>query len=239
MSELENPQTDPTNEDQTNELIEANIGGEKFKIDKKLFSAHNNTLKNFKQQNNKLNSVLSEKENQLLELQTKLEQYENSKLSETEQISRKYSKELEMVTSNYKKVEQEKTQLSNKLKNYHIDSQIRETLSSFDLYNQKQALTLFKSENNIEFENDSATVIINRDGIEMRVGIAEALKDFLSKEENQNLLKPSARSGAGTKPTNGQGSFTRMNYTRDNLKDSKIRAQYMTDLKNGLNPVIE
>jgi len=186
-----------------------------------------------------LQTMLNDKNITVEQLQTKLQEIEDSKLSMEEQIKNQSKREIQKANDFAKSKEQEAITNYNLFQETKIDNDIYTAFSGFSLSNAEDTKLLIRQKGNAKVIKDEASgqfktvLTFNVDGEAKELTPKEAVELYLADPNNSHHLKNNLRAGGGS--TNG-GKATKdgkIGYTRSSLNDPTTRAEYHAKMKNG------
>jgi len=105
-----------------------------------------------------------------------------------------------------------------------------DSISKYDVYNPKQIEMLLRTVAKADVD-EKGNVIFDYDG--KKISADEMVTTFLTDASNANLLKSRIIPGGGTQRNNtGASGSQSQTYTREQMKDPKIAAEYRQRLSN-------
>jgi len=166
---------------------------------------------------------------QKAEIESKYQELYKSTLSDKEKQELERQAEIERI----QKLEQEKDNNYNLYKSHKTETDIFNSLSKYELFNPSQVKNLIKSEYNIDIK-DNSTVIKTDEGYK---NIDEVINEYLSKPENQNLIKSNARSGFGSNPSLSSPKNIGAKYSKVDVSDPNKAKEINALLSSGVSPL--
>lgn len=182
---------------------------------------------------------LEEERKAKADLEARLQQLEDEKLTASEKekaaIERAQKKAMDEAAA-----AREEASTNRRLYESHkMDTDIRDALSGFELFNPKQVAVMLRAWGSLVMERDESgidrtfVVVRSESGEEERLSPREAAGRFLALDENQNLLKSSVKTGAGSTAGGKIGVGGVRLYTREELANPKTAQEYMARSKRG------
>ncbi len=187
-----------------------------------------------------LNDLLANKETTTMELQKKLQEFEDEKLSAEDRAKVAIERERAKFQNDLKKHQEEAVSWRTQFQNERIDNAILGSLPA-SVYNPSQTMLLIKSLLKPELiANDKGgfdTVLsITIDGEEQKLPPKEAIEKFLAMPGNEHHLKNNLNPGAGTSGNGGRALNGGLAYKRSEVASNpKIRQEYSSKLMKGEN----
>ena len=190
------------NNDTEIEFEDFKIGEQTFKVQKGFNKLHGSIISNERNKYKKdsienvktleeLKQALEEKENLLSEYQSKIKDTEEITKLKTENEIKKFKKELETIVK-------EKENLFSLYKKDTIENSIVKALNGKKVYNINQVFSIFKDYGQIDLKNENGNYLPVMKKDDKELTIQDAMNEFLSLEENQNLLLPESRIGGNS-----------------------------------------
>ena len=155
---------------------------------------------------------IKEQENLSKDLESKVQQYEDEKLSAEERAQKKYEREQEKIQKQIEEITEDRETFKGLYRNERINNSLDAALmkvSKGEIYNLEQARKLFREDGKADL-NDNHEVVLKLmvDGIEEELSAEDAATKWLEKAENAHHLKSNLRPGGGS---NGKGGIPGLN----------------------------
>lgn len=186
-----------------------------------------------------LQTMLNDKNITVEQLQSKIQEFEESKMSMEEQIKAQSKREIDMANNFAKTKEQEAITNYNLFQETKIDNDIYGAFSGFSLSNAEDTKLLIRQKGNAKVVKDETTgqfktvLTFNVDGEAKELTPKEAVELYLADPNNSHHLKNNLRAGGGSVSGGKATKDGKIGYTRSSMNDPATRAEYNAKNKKG------
>lgn len=167
---------------------------------------------------------------------TEFNEYRKKYMSKEERDNLKEKEYLDKIQA----TEKEKERGWHLFKSHKSETDIFEALSQYDVYNPKQVVKLLKSEFAVDVNDlhgDFRTIFKAGD---KQLSANEAVEMFLTREDNQNLLRTKLKSGAGTSTSKQVDIGSKAVFTKAEITNNpEARKRFNELIKMGQFPEVK